>query len=499
MWRARRIAPLCAWRLAAVVLAAAVTVLGQAPVWAKPAFTDASPVLRIDTIDDTPAQRRVVLGLHKAMIVELPVDNHDVIVSHPETIDASVHSPRRIVLYAKSIGNANAFFLGRDGRKLLILDVFVQRDLSELSDLLAKVLPTSRIKLSTSGTGIVLTGSVAQPADASRAEEIAKQFLKDGGGTVTNLIAAAQREQVLLKVTVAEIQRDAIRRLGVNLPEVVSKAGAFTFTKVMQNGFPVTAATAVASSFVGAGKAPEVAAGTAIQLTHSWKGGSASAIIEAFERAGLSRTLAEPTLTAISGETAKFLAGGEFPVPISNINNAISVTFKSFGVNVAFTPYVLSEGRINLKVSAEVSELTSHGAVNVEGFSIPALQVRRAETSVEMPSGSALAMAGLLSDQTRQNIDGFPELRNLPVLGALFRSKDYLRSESELVVLVTPFIVKPGDPDAMSRPDEGFAPASDLRGQFLGSLNRLYSNAAARAANRDVGFIVDYPDHGALK
>lgn len=470
----------------------------QQPLAAKPAGSEASPVLHVDSVDAAQAPRRVSLGLHKAMIVELPVDNHDVIVSHPETIDASVHSPRRIVLFAKNVGTANAFFLGRDGRKLLILDIVVHRDLSELSDLLKKVLPGSRIKLAASGSGVVLTGNVAQPADASRAEEIAKQFLKDGG-TVANLIAANQREQVLLKVTVAEIQRDAIRRLGVNLPEVVTKAGAFTFAKVMQNGFPVTAATAVASSFTGAGKVPEVAAGTALQLTHSWKGGSASAILETFERAGLSRTLAEPTLTAVSGETAKFLAGGEFPVPISNSNNSVSVTFKSFGVNVAFTPFVQSEGRINLKIAAEVSELSSQGAVNVEGFSIPALQVRRAETAVEMPSGSALAMAGLLSDQTRQNIDGFPELRNLPVLGSLFRSKDYLRSESELVVLVTPYIVKPGDPDAMSRPDEGFAPASDLRGQFLGSLNRIYSNAAARAGDRDVGFIVDYPDHGALK
>lgn len=470
----------------------------QGPVRAKPVATEASPVLHVDTIDEFPAPRRVALGLHKAMIIELPVDNHDVIISHPETLDASVHSPRRIVLFAKNVGTANAFFLGRDGRKLLILDLVVQRDLSELSVLLKKVLPGSLIKIASSGTGVVLTGSVAQPADASRAEEITKQFLKDSG-TVANLIAASQREQVLLKVTVAEIQRDAIRRLGVNLPEVVSKAGSFTFAKVMQNGFPVTAATAVASSFTGAGKVPDVAAGSALQLTHSWKGGSASAILETFERAGLSRTLAEPTLTAVSGETAKFLAGGEFPVPIASNNNGVSVTFKSFGVNVAFTPFVQSEGRINLKISAEVSELSSQGAVNVDGFSIPALQVRRAETAVEMPSGSALAMAGLLSDQTRQNIDGFPELRNLPVLGALFRSKDYMRSESELVVLVTPYIVKPSDPDSMSRPDEGFAPPSDLRGQFLGSLNRIYSNAAARAGNRDVGFIVDYPDHGALK
>ncbi len=491
----RRTAPaILAW----ICTAAAAASLLAAPAAAGPRGASSfSPVIKIESADELPVQRKVTVPLHKAVVIELPVDNHDIIVSRPETLDASVHSPRRVVLYAKSLGEANAFFLGRDGRKLLILDVTVQRDLTELQDLLKQVLPGAHIKVSLSGSGVVLTGSVGQPADAARAEEVAKQFMKDGG--VVNLIAVGEREQVLLKVTVAEIQRDAVRRLGVNLPEVISKAGAFTFTKVMQNGFPVSTAVAASAGFVGGGQVPTVAGGSALQLTHKWGGGSASAIMEMFERAGLSRTLAEPTLTAVSGETAKFLAGGEFPIPVANTNNTLSVSFKSFGVNVSFTPYVLNQGRINLKIAAEVSELTSHGAVEVQGLSIPALQVRRAETAVEMPSGSALAMAGLLSDQTRQNVDGFPELRSLPVLGALFRSKDYLRSESELVILVTPYVVKPGDPDTMSRPDEGFTPESNLRGLFLGSLNRIYSNAAVRAAGRDVGFIVAYPEHGELK
>ena len=496
MWGLRRKAPPML-ALMCVVVAAAAGVLARPALAAARAAGSFNPVLKIESADDLPAQRRVIVPLHKAIVVELPVDNHDIIVSRPETLDASVHSPRRIVLYAKSLGEANAFFLGRDGRKLLILDITVQRDVSDLSDLLKQVLPGSHIKVAMSGTGVVLTGSVGQPADAARAEDVAKQFVKDG--SVVNLIAVGEREQVLLKVTVAEIQRDAVRRLGVNLPEAVAKAGSFTFAKVMANSFPVSTAVAASAGFVGAGQVPALSGGTAVQLSQKWAGGSVSAIIETFERAGLSRTLAEPTLTAISGETAKFLAGGEFPVPLANTNNTLSVSFKSFGVNVSFTPYVLSEGRINLKVSAEVSEISSHGAVTVQGLSIPALQVRRAETAVEMPSGSALAMAGLLSDQTRQNVDGFPELRTLPVLGALFRSKDYLRSESELVILVTPYVVKPGDPDTMSRPDEGFAPPSDLRGLFLGSLNRIYSNSAARAADRDVGFIVAYPEHGELK
>jgi pilus assembly protein CpaC len=319
---------------------------------------------------------------------------------------------------------------------------------------------------------------------------------------VVNLIASSEKEQVLLKVNVVEMQRDAIRRLGVDLPQAIASAGAFTFAKVIQGGFPVSSLVNPGAAFTGAGSVPFVSNGSALQATANWNGNTASAIIQAFERAGLSRTLAEPTLTAISGETAKFLAGGEFPVPISNKDNTVTVTWKSFGVNVAFTPYVLSEGRINLKVAAEVSELSSQGAVTLQTISIPAIQVRRAETSVEMPSGSALAIAGLLSDQTRQNVDGVPELRNLPVLGALFRSKDYRSSSSELVILVTPYVVKPTDPALLERPDKGFAPANDLKALVRGHLHRVYKKNGELAAwldGKDYGFIVEYPSHGGTK
>jgi pilus assembly protein CpaC len=471
------------------------------PVWAqKSSPADAASVLRFDDASQLPAQRKMTLSLNKAMLVELPVDDQDVIVSHPETVDATVLTARRVMLIGKAAGQSNIFFMGKNGRKLLVLDLTVRRDSGELSDMLKSLIPGSHIKVTTPGEGLVLSGRVARAADAGRAEEIAKEFAKKGN--VVNLITVAEKEQVLLKVTVAEIQREAIKRLGVNLPEALAKSGAFTFTKVIQNGFPVSSAVATAAGFAGAGQVPLVSSGSALQASANWNGNSASAIIESFERAGLSRTLAEPTLTAISGETAKFLAGGEFPVPISNQNNTITVEWKSFGVSVSFTPFVLAEGRINLKVAAEVSELTSQGAVSVQGLSVPAIQVRRAETTVEMPSGSVLAMAGLLSDQTRQGIDGVPELRNVPILGALFRSKDYRNNQSELVILVTPYIVRPTDADAFSRPDEGFAPASDLRGLFLGTLNRIYSptgKLAAGTGKGDLGFIVEYPEYGAMK
>ena len=460
----------------------------------------ARSIIRIDARTPLPATRQITMGVNKAIMVELPQDSTDVIVSQTETIDATVHTARRVMIYAKKIGTANIFFLGRDGRQLLVLDVNIKRDLGELGTLLRRLIPSGRISVATSGEGIVLSGNVTQPEDAIRAEQIVRQYIKDV--PVVSLLSVSEREQVLLKVTVAEVQREAIRRIGIDLPQMIAQGGAMTFTKVIQNTFPVSGAVATAAGFVNPGVTPAVGAGSALQGTVTGGGFSASAMIQAFERVGLGRTLAEPTLTAISGETAKFLAGGEFPIPVAVQNGTVSISWKTFGVNVAFTPFVLTEGRINLKVAAEVSELTPNGAVVTSGFSIQGLQVRRAETTVEMPSGSALAIAGLLSDTTRQNVEGVPELRTLPVLGALFRSKDYRNNQSELVILVTPIIVRPNEAAKFSRPDEGFAPATDLKSLFLGHLHRTYRYSARLSpsiVNGDLGYIVDHPGEGSDK
>jgi pilus assembly protein CpaC len=483
-------------RAIAVALAAVAAAPGAALAQTD-AVGGARSVIRIAPNVMLPVTRQVTMGEGKALMVELPQDSTDVIVSHTDTIDATVHTARRIMLYGKKIGAANVFILGRDGRQLLVLDIAIKRDLSELGQMLRRLIPSGRISVSSSGEGVVISGNVTQPTDATRAEEIAKQYVKNA--PVVNLLTVSEREQVLLKVTVAEIQREAIRRLGVDLPQALMKGGAMTFGKVIQNAFPVSTAVAAAAGFNGAGTVPSLQSGTALQATANWNGNTASAIIQSFERVGLARTLAEPSLAAISGETAKFLAGGEFPIPVSSNNNTVTVSWKTFGVNVAFTPYVLTQGRINLKVSAEVSELSTAGAVSTAGFSIQGLQVRRAETTVEMPSGSALAIAGLLSEQTRQGVEGVPELRNLPILGALFRSKDFRNNQSELVIMVTPIIVRPNEASQFSRPDEGFAPASDLKGLFLGHLNRVYKSTARlgpNIVNGDLGYIIEYPNNG---
>ena len=209
---------------------------------------------------------------------------------------------------------------------------------------------------------------------------------------------------------------------------------------------------------------------------------------------GLVRTLAEPNLTAVSGEPAKFLAGGEYPVPVVDSSGQISVVYKEFGVGLSFTPIVMSEGRISLKIETEVSELTNQGAVQLANLSIPALKKRTARSTVELPSGGSLALAGLLSEDTRQNIDGFPGLKDLPVLGTLFRSRDFVKQETELVVIVTPYMVRPTARKELARPLDGLAEASDMKANFLGHLNRVYGRGQAQPVGDlkgDYGFIVE--------
>ena len=219
-------------------------------------------------------------------------------------------------------------------------------------------------------------------------------------------------------------------------------------------------------------------------------------MVQALERAGLIRTLAEPNLTAISGETAKFLAGGKFPIPVASQDRQITIAWETFGVHVEFKPVVMTEGRISLKIVADVSELSSDGAVTIDEISIPALKVRRAETTLELPSGGTLAMAGLLSDETRQNIEGMPGVKDVPILGALFRSNDYQRRESELVILVTPYLATHAHKSDFARPDGGYAPSTTLRELLLGHINRIYGPPGYRPQGRyegDIGFIIDYP------
>lgn len=358
---------------------------------------------------------------------------------------------------------------------------------------------------------------------ASTQTQAASGDSKSGGGgdekLVINLLSIEAEEQVMLQVVVAEVQRSIMKQFGINLGAAIN-SGNFATTLLTDNALPLTAAA-------GLGKLPIPGLGTegldptkgATCLTMgvlcNWNQGPAGATygnsglsggysaggnrmsyaLRMLERDGLVRTLAEPNLTAVSGETAKFLAGGEYPVPVVDTTGRLSVTFKQFGIGVAFTPLVLSEGRISLKIETEVSELTDVGSVTLSSFSIPALRKRQANSTVELPSGGTLALAGLLSEDTRKNIDGFPGLKDLPILGTLFRSNDFIKRETELVVMVTPYMVRPVARQKLAKPDDGLAAASDLKFNLLGHLNRVYGKGTQPPPNGglkdSIGFIID--------
>jgi pilus assembly protein CpaC len=317
----------------------------------------------------------------------------------------------------------------------------------------------------------------------------------------------------MLRVVVAEVQRELLKQFGINLAADIN-AGNFTWSLLTANALPLTTAAGLGSlpipgtsslvdpnnSCAGTtcfyNKGPADGTFGNSGTVSNWSNGdySVGKTLRALERDGLIRTLAEPNLTAISGEPAKFLAGGEFPIPIKDSNGQTSVTFKKFGVSVAFTPTVLSEGRISLKIESEVSELTNVGAVVIDSIQIPALKTRNANSTVELPSGGSLALAGLISDDVRQNIDGFPGLKDLPMLGTLFRSRDFQKRETELVVIVTPYLVKSVAAKQLAKPLDGLMESTDRKANFLGQVNRIYGTESAAPVGDlkgDYGFIVE--------
>ncbi|MGD9670501.1 MAG: type II and III secretion system protein family protein [Hyphomicrobiaceae bacterium] len=495
-------------------------------------------LLKISADTTFPIRRSTRVGLGKSVLIEFPRDVRDVLVSNPQVMDAVVLSSNRVFLLARRIGEANAFFFGADGEQLATFELYVERETSGLEDLLNRIIPGSRIRVEMLNQTVILTGSVRNPADSMRASNIAKQFVtveyetktatqaegaaiksfaKDTAEeAVINLLQVEGEEQVMLRVMVAEVQRSVMKQFGINLGAAIN-AGNFTTTLLTENALPLTAAAGLGTLPIPAinTKADaQSACGVAGMmcnynsssfggdtygnsgLSGGWSNGKQGVThaIRALERDGLIRTLAEPNLTAISGETAKFLAGGEYPIPVVDTTGALSVTYKEFGVGVAFTPTVLSEGRISLKIETEVSELSNSGAVTLSAISIPALKKRSAKSTVELPSGGSLAMAGLLSNDVRQNIDGFPGLKDLPVLGTLFRSRDFIKEETELVVIVTPYLVRPTARKNLAKPIDGLANATDRKANLLGHLNAIYgrnTDVPVGDLKGDYGFIVE--------
>jgi pilus assembly protein CpaC len=498
-------------------------------------------VLQVPARGPFPMTTKIAVGVSKSLLVQFPFELRDVLVADPEKMDAVVQSSNRVFLIAKKVGQTNAFFFDTQGRQVLTLEISVGADLSALDDLIRRFVPGSSVKSEMAGNAIVLTGLVRTPIDAARSGDLAFQFAQanrnaisssfssasKGGGDsetttqsqvgqgqqatsskksdlVINLLAIEGEEQVMLKVTVAEVQRSILKQFGINLGALI-QSGNFSTAILSQNVFPLTAAAGLGNLPIpGIKKGGGLELGTTTTSGNYQNSGAdtifntgntqMAAALRAMERDGLVRTLAEPNLTAVSGETAKFLAGGEFPVPLVDSTGKMSVQFKEFGVGLAFTPVVMSEGRISLKIETEVSELSDNGAVTLADIRIPALKKRQAKSTVELPSGGSLALAGLISEDTRQNIDGFPGLKDVPVIGTLFRSRDYTRNETELVVIVTPYIVRPTARKDLARPDDGLAAATDRKANFLGHLNRVYGRGGELppgGLRGEYGFIVE--------
>jgi pilus assembly protein CpaC len=464
----------------AACLGAALNARAGGPAGNVPAQSGAIQVVGSDS-----SSRFVQLGIGKSVVIDLPRDVKDVLVAEPKFANAVIRSTRRAYLIGVSVGQTNIYFFDADGRQIAGFDVAVTRDLNGVRATLQKMLPRSDVRVDGVGDGVMLTGTVASPAEAQQAVEIAARLVGSADKVANNLTIRA-RDQVMLKVTVAEVQRDVIKQLGIDLN------GSLSFGSAVLNFANNNPFTAVGQNLVD---------GNGLQ--YGFK--SVSATLRAMERAGVIRTLAEPNLTAISGESANFLAGGEFPIPAGYQCDPTSricqlaIQFKKFGVGLNFTPVVLSEGRISLKVMTEVSELSNENSITlVSGNSsqnIPSIKTRRAETTVEIPSGGALAMAGMIQEQTKQAISGFPGLMQVPVLGTLFRSRDYVNRQTELMVIVTPFIARSVARKDLSRPDDGFQDPSDPAAILLGRLNKIYgapgSAAPASGYQGKYGFILD--------
>ncbi len=424
-----------------------------------------------------------------SMAVDLPADARDVIVPNPLVAEAMLHSPRRITIIGLAPGETDAVVLDNAGRTILSLRIRVDAGVSALQDTLSRVMPGANVHAEAVNDSVILTGTVFSPGEADRASQVARAFVS-APEKVINMMTIEGSDQITVRARIVEVQRTAVKQLGLDASAVLASVG---------DGLTLTQAAtfAISGSQLGGGS-----------LTYEDSAGDGSSLegsLRAFERAGLVRILAEPNITTANGESAEFLAGGEFPVPvgqeIDGNSTKVTIEFKPYGVRLAVRPIVLSPGRISLQLSTEVSELTSLGAFTLGGATgsslvIPGLSVRRASNTVELPSGGSLMIAGLLREDTRQNIDQLPGLGDLPVLGALFRSRDYLSGETELVIIVEAYIVSPTSPGRMQTPADGLRIANDAQTILFGQLNQHYGrssagDAAAPGWTGPVGYVIE--------
>jgi pilus assembly protein CpaC len=390
------------------------------------------------------AAESVTIEVNEGHLVRIERPASAVFVANPEIAEVAVKSPRLIYVFAKRPGETTLYAVDQKEAVVANLRLVVTHDLSTLSDGLNRMVPQGQVTAESVSGAIVLTGSVATPAEAEDARRLAARFLGDGD-EVINRLQVTQSNQVNLRVRIAEVSRTALRQFGINW-EALADVGNFTFG--LATGNPI---------FLE----PVEIGGTVFQPLNSRFNGvnnviggyhtddvSVDTLIDLLAEDNLIAILAQPNLTALSGETASFLAGGEFPVPVPD-DDGIAIEYKKFGVGLSFTPTVLSPNRISMKVNPEVSQLSNEGNIVIEGIQVPSLTTRRAETTVELASGQSFAIAGLMQNNSSFDHSRVPGLGDMPILGDLFKSDRFNRQETELVIIVTPYIVKPIDDPAM--------------------------------------------------
>lgn len=401
--------------------------------------------------------QRIDLGIGGSMVIDLPTDAREIFIGNPAIANAVIRSPRKLYVIGTAEGQTNLYAMDDEGRTFANYEVTIGRDFNVLRRTIKTALPGSQINVVVVGDTIILSGVATSPLEAQQAVDIAEGFVKRAGtanGAVVNSLTIRGRDQVMLKVIVAEVQRNVVKQLGVSLD---GKWQIGNLALKAASGFAISGLPASIGGTFG---------GDAVNFT-----------ISALERSGAMRTLAEPTLTALSGENANFLAGGEVPVAISNTCSPSGCQaqygYKNVGVSLGFRPTVLSEGRISLQVSTEVSEVDKENGAISGGTVIPAFKTRKMTTTIELPSGGTLMSAGLMQNMSSSTLTGTPGVMNLPVLGTLFRSRDYQRRETELVIIVTPFIAKPMSAGQAQRPDKNYEDTSDPVGFLVGQSNRI--------------------------
>jgi pilus assembly protein CpaC len=412
--------------------------------------------------------QRIVLEVNKGTLVRLTGPAATVFVANPDIADVQVKSPTLVYISAKAPGETVIYAVDASDSVLLNAPILVEHDLSRLRSSLRQLAPGERVSADSVDGNLVLSGVVSDAGKADKVRALATSIAGEvKGAQVINRMTVATPNQVNLQVRIAEVSLKVLNEIGVNWKKIGSTVQFLTTN-------PVTIASE-SQNFLIVGKQ---------------SGEAVSAMLDALSQEGLVTDLAQPNLTAMSGQTASFLAGGEFPVPISGSSSStggvptISVEFKSFGVSLAFTPTVIDANHLNLRVRPEVSELTTVGAVSLpitatQSIQIPALTVRRAETSVELGSGESFALAGMLQHHSEQDISRVPWLGDIPILGALFKSDRFQRTETELVVIVTPYLVQPS-PTRLAAPTDGLRLPNDAQRVFLGDKYRQELPAPGR-------------------